>query len=380
MPGSFGGTAAESRPAAAVPFPNCRRVMPFLCSSKFLPPPEFVTDAYNTGVNVGVIGLGFMGAVHLSAYAKIAGASVAAVCSGGSKNFTGDLSEVGGNLAREPVRFDFSAVRKYTDWKELVADPSVEVVDICLPTDLHAAVTVAALENGKHVLCEKPMALTVPECERMMAAAAQQKRVLMIGQVLRFWPEYEELKKLVQSGEYGSIRSATFVRRSGLPDWSRWLTDESRSGGAVLDLMLHDVDQALSLFGMPQRVAAKSMGDPDTVMATLIYPGGPEVRIQGGWFAPGTPFSMSFQVRADRAELEWTPAGLFLSDDTGQRRKLDVSSADAYESELAYFLECCHNGEQPRRCMPFESAAAVKLALLLKESRAKGGEQLECLV
>ena len=319
-----------------------------------------------------------MGAVHLSAYSKITGVSVAAVCAGRSKDFTGDLSQVGGNLAREPFAFDFSAVRKYADWRELVADPHIDVVDICLPTDLHAEVTVAALGNGKHVLCEKPMALTIPECERMMAAAAGGDRLLMIGQVLRFWPEYEELQKFVQSGEYGPIRSATFVRRSGLPDWSRWLTDESRSGGAVLDLLLHDIDQAALLFGMPQRVAAKSMGDPDTLMATLIYPGGPEVRIQGGWFAPGMPFSMSFQVRADRAELEWTPAGLFLSDATGQRRKLAVSSADAYESELAYFLACCHNGEQPRRCMPFESAQAVGLALLLKQSRAKGGEQLQC--
>src|SRR5947209_6384754 len=128
-------------------------------------------------------------------------------------------------------------------------------------------------------------------------------------QLIRFWPEYEELRKFVQSSEYGPTRSATFVRRSGLPDWSGWLTDQSRSGGAVLDLLLHDVDQVLLLFGMPQRVAAKSISGPDTVMATLIYPGGPEVRIQGGWFAPGTPFSMSFQIRAYRAELEWMPEG-----------------------------------------------------------------------
>jgi predicted dehydrogenase len=319
-----------------------------------------------------------MGAVHLSAYAKIAGAHVAAVCAGRSGNFTGDLSQVGGNLSREPVKFDFSAVRKYAGWKELITDPGIDAVDICLPTDLHVEVTVAALENGKHVLCEKPMALTVEGCERMIDAAMQAHRILMIGQVLRFWPEYEELKRFVQSGDYGKIRSATFIRRSGLPDWSRWLTDESRSGGALLDLLLHDIDQALLLFGMPQRVAAKSMNGPDTTMATLIYGGGPEVRVQGGWFAPGTPFSMSFQIRADRAELEWMPEGLFLSDMTGQRRKLNIGSTDAYESELAYFLGCCHNGEQPRRCLPEESAEAVRVALLLKQSRAKGGEQLEC--
>ena len=319
-----------------------------------------------------------MGAVHLSAYAKITGANVTAVCASGTKGFTGDLSQVGGNIARESLKFDFSTVRKCTNWRELVGDANIDAVDICLPTDLHTEVAVTALGNGKHVLCEKPMALTVPECERMISAAVRQKRILMIAQVLRFWPEYEELRKFVQSGEYGPVRSTTFVRCSGLPDWSGWLTAESRSGGAVLDLMLHDIDQTLSLFGIPQRVAAKSIGGPDTMMATLIYRGGPEVRIQGGWFAPGTPFSMSFQVRADRAELEWMPEGLFLSDGTGQRRKLDVSGADAYESELTYFIGCCRNGEQPTRCMPVESAEAVKLALLLKQSREQGGAQLEC--
>ena len=89
---------------------------------------------------------------------------------------------------------------------------------------------------------------------------------------------------------------------------------------------------------------------------------------------------MSFQVRAERAELEWMPDGLMLSDTHGKRRKLEVSDADAYRSELEYFLQCCHNGEQPRRCMPSESAEALRVALLLKQSRANGGEQLECLV
>jgi predicted dehydrogenase len=320
-----------------------------------------------------------MGAVHLSAYAKIRDAEIVAVCAGGSKSLE-NISQTGGNLSREPVTFDFSGVRKYTDWQSLVADPAIDVVDICLPTDLHAEVAITAFENRKHVLCEKPMALTVPDCERIMAAAARHGRLLMIGQVLRFWPQYQELGKFVEAGEYGRVRSATFVRRSGIPEWSRWLTDESRSGGAIVDLMLHDIDQALSLFGTPQRVAAKSIGGPDTVMAALIYPGGPEVRIQGGWFASGTPFSMSFQVRAERAELEWMPDGLMLSDSSGRRRKLEVSDADAYQSELEYFLGCCHNGEQPQRCMPSQSAEALRVALLLKQSRAKGGEQLECLV
>ena len=321
-----------------------------------------------------------MGSTHLDAYSNIKEAEVAAVCSQNPRALSGDLTQAGGNLGHSHRVHDFSSMRKYEDWKKLVVDPDVDIIDICLPTHLHAAVAIAAFERGKHVLCEKPMSLSGEDCERMIAAAAQSHRILMIAQILRFWPEYRFLENFVKSGEYGRVQSATFVRRCGIPDWSRWLPDESRSGGAAVDLLSHDIDQALLLFGVPARAAAKSIGGPDTLMATLIYRTGPEVRIQGGWFAPETPFSMSFQVRAERAELEWTPNGLLLSDQTGERRRVDLPGDEAYKAELAYFIDCCRDGRPPARCLPEESARAVKLALLLKQSRAEGGQPIECSV
>jgi predicted dehydrogenase len=235
------------------------------------------------------------------------------------------------------------------------------------------------MQTGKHVLVEKPMALTLDDCDRMIAVAEQEKRILMVGQVLRFWPEYRYLLEFVRSQAYGAVRSATFIRQGAAPNWSNWLLVDERSGGAVLDLLIHDIDQALLLFGMPERVSAKRLGEADAVMATLIYPGGPEVRIQGGWFAEGTPFSMTFQVRAERAELEFAQTGLTLSDAAGQRLTMTPNGADAYEEQLRYFVHCCQNGEQPKQCMPRESAQAVKVALLLKQSREMGGEQIRCL-
>ncbi len=321
-----------------------------------------------------------MGSMHLNAYAKLPSVEIAAVCADNARALSGDLTAAGGNLNRPAGVHDFSAIHRCETWRELVEDPQLDVIDVCLPTDLHARVAIAALEAGKHVLCEKPMALTDDECDRMIAASEQYERILMIGQVLRFWPEYRYLESFVRSGEYGRIRSATLVRRCGLPDWSRWLPDESRSGGAVLDLLSHDIDQALLLFGMPDRVAAKSIGGADTLMATLIYSGGPEVRIQGGWFPPGTPLSMGFQVRADRAELEWRPDGLMLSDVSGHRTRVQPPGDDGYESEISYFVDCCLAGKKPDRCPPDDSARAVKLALLLKQSRSMGGEQIKCSV
>jgi predicted dehydrogenase len=329
-------------------------------------------------VNIGLIGLGFMGATHIAGFATIPGVTLGAVCTENPAVLAGDLSKISGNIRFDSSAIDISAAQKYTRWQDLVADPTLDAVDICLPTDLHPSVANAALSAGKHVLCEKPMALTEVDCELMIEAANKAKRVLMIGQVLRFWPEYMALQEFGATKQYGAIRSATFVRQCGLPDWSKWLTVEARSGGAAMDLLIHDIDQALLLCGMPERVSAKKLGDGDGIMATLIYPGGPEVRIQGGWFQPGAPLRMTFQAIAERAQIEFLPDGLFLSDASGQRTKLEPAGPDGSHTEVAYFVECCRKNAEPARCPPRASAQAVKIALRLKESRSLNGEQVTC--
>ena len=335
---------------------------------------------YDTLVKIGIIGLGFMGAVHYKAFSAIEGVSVAAVCANNPRALEGDLTQVGGNLGRSGEKYDFSNVRKYRNWAEIVADSELDAVDICLPTDLHLSVTVAALKAGKHVFSEKPMALTAADCDEMLAAARQYKKILMVGQVLRFWPDYMYLREFVTSGRYGAVRTATFVRRTAIPDWSKWLLDEKRSGGMLLDFLIHDIDQALDIFGAPAKVAAKSLGEIDTVSSTLLYPGGPEVRIQGGWFAPGTPFAMGFDVMAERGSLEFSPSGLRLNDGSGTAQSIKAEGPDGYEAEVRYFVDCCRAGKAPERCPPEASARAVKLALLMKQSRDEGGKQLECVL
>lgn len=327
-------------------------------------------------MKIGIVGLGFMGATHLKAFLNTEGVTLAAVSATNPRRLAGDLSDVGGNLGRESGTYDFSNVRKYPDWRDLVNDPELDAVDVCLPTNLHLPVTVAALKAGKHVLCEKPMALTAADCDEMLKAARENGKILMIGHVLRFWPEYNYLQRFVKSGEYGAVRTATFVRRCGVPDWSKWAMDDSQSGGALLDLLVHDIDQVLRLFGPPTKVAAKALNDQDSISATLLYPNGPEVRVQGGWFPSGTPFAMGFQVAAQRGELELTPDGLRLNDGSGALKSIKLDEGDAYDAEVRYFVECCRNGQQPVECPPEQSAAAVKLALTLKQSRAEGGAQI----
>ena len=330
-------------------------------------------------MRIGVIGLGFMGTAHVAAVSSYPNAQLAAVVTNNARAREGDLSGTGGNLEMGTRQFDFSQVTAYSEWQEMVADESIDAVFICLPTDLHSEVSIAALHAGKHVLCEKPMALTASECDRMLEAASQSGKTFMVAQVLRFWPEYQKLRDFVSGGQHGLVRQATFVRKCGLPDWSRWLPDEARSGGAILDLMVHDIDQILLLFGMPERVTAKRIGNSDSIMASFLYKGGPEVRLQGGWFAAGMPFAMSFQVRSDGGEMELGHDGLFYSDMSGTKSKVEVETGNAYATEVHYFLDCCRDGVEPTLCLPADSANAVRVALALKESRAKDGEQIRCL-
>ena len=320
-----------------------------------------------------------MGAAHVAAIESDRQAELGAVVTTNPKAREGDLSETGGNLEIGTRHFDFSNVSKYSTWQELISDKSISAVTICLPTDLHCQVTMAALAAGKHVLCEKPMALTTGECDRMLEAAKKAGRTLMIGQVLRFWPDYVKLRDFANKGEYGTVRQATFTRKCGIPDWSKWLPDESRSGGAVMDLLIHDIDQILGLFGVPARVTAKRLGSTDSIMASFIYTKGPEVRLQGGWFEAGMPFSMGFQVRADRGEIELSADGLHISDMNGIKQKVELPATNAHTEEMRYFIDCCHQGVSPADCPPEASAAAVRVALALRESRAKDGEQITCL-
>ncbi len=145
----------------------------------------------------------------------------------------------------------------------------------------------------------------------------------------------------------------------------------------MIDLLIHDIDQAIWLFGMPERITAKSQGPVDTLAATLSYPDGLQVEIRGGWLPAGEPFSMGFRAQAERAGLELVSNNLFLHDETG-RHEMQSAKHDAYQAEIAYFANCCETRRKPERCLAEQSAEALELALLLKESRTREGQSIKC--
>jgi predicted dehydrogenase len=303
-------------------------------------------------VKVGLLGLGFMGKRHLDAYATLSGVDV---------------------VTRRSAQFaHIDPQDRASLTQAMLDDTEISAIDICLPTNDHKQVAIAALEAGKHVLCEKPMALHPADCSAMLLAAARNQRVLMVAHVLRFWPAYCALRALLDSGEYGQVQRAKFVRRSAAPDWGDWFANPTRTGGATLDLLIHDIDQALLLFGPPVSASATSLDAPDAAHYTLHYADGLDVEIEGGWFRSGEPFAMSFAVATNSAELIFENDGVSIKQANGFTKTIPLSTEDPYARQLAYFLDCCRLSRIPSECPPESSAQSVELACSLRELACSG--------
>ncbi|MCX6632621.1 MAG: Gfo/Idh/MocA family oxidoreductase [Candidatus Solibacter sp.] len=335
-------------------------------------------------MRIAMLGLGFMGGVHLRALREVAGATLAAVFSNDERQLSGDLTATQGNLGRPGEFLDFSAIKQYRDLAAVLGDCDIDAVDLCLPTFLHEDVAVEALRAGKHVLVEKPMALEGAGARRMIAAAERAGRILMSGQVLRFFPEYVALRNALPG--LGAVRGAFFRRRCAAPAWGGWLKDPEKSGGGVFDLLIHDVDMCLHLFGRPEAVSAVGHCDAaaglDMLHGQLFYPFG-TVAVCGGWQHEGAfPFGMEYSVTLDGGTVEYSSAGRppTLYTQTEQALPLGDGLAvrDGYAAEIEYFVECCRSGRQPERCPPRESAVAVELMRTLLAARERNGRKILC--
>ena len=321
-------------------------------------------------VNLAIVGLGFMGTTHTRAAMASDNVRLAAVVEANEKKRAGDLREVGGNLGVPGELMDFSNVRQYARIEEALADPGIDAVDICLPTDLHAPMATAALRAGKHVLVEKPLALSEAAANEIVQEAERSGKILMTGHVLRFFPAYVEAARRVRNGDLGAIRMSWFRRHCARPGWGGWLMDPARSGGGIYDLLIHDVDFSIWLFGEPSSMTAA--GSAGLIGATFRYENSGPVVIEGGWHAQGPyPFSMSFTISGEQGTLEFSSAGRPLTLYRGGAEEgevLPIPELDGFQQELSYFADCVSANRQPDRCPPRQSAAAVKVALSMLEA------------
>src|SRR5258705_7484011 len=193
-----------------------------------------------------------MGWIHWLAYQRMGGVRVTAISTRNPQRLAGDWRGIQGNFGPPGEQIDLTGVSAHADFEKLLDDPQVDLVDITLPNSLHADVAIRALEVGKHVLCEKPMALTLADCERMVAAAKKANRLLMIGHVLPFFPEYDWALKVIRSGDYGRVRGGAFRRVISDPTWIKDFWSPELIGGPMLDLPIQQAQFLPVVFRLPQ--------------------------------------------------------------------------------------------------------------------------------
>ena len=216
-------------------------------------------------MNVAIVGIGFMGWIHYLAYQKVKGVKLAAICTRDPKRRSGDWTGIQGNFGPPGEKVDLAGVSKYAELDQLLADRKIDVVDLCLPPNLHESATLECLKAGKHVFVEKPMALTAAGCDRMLKAANKAGKQVLVGHVLPFLPEYAAARRLINSGKYGKVIGGHFKRVISDPSWLKDFFDPEKVGGPLVDLHVHDAHFIRLLFGMPKAVTSQGRMRGDVV-------------------------------------------------------------------------------------------------------------------
>lgn len=332
---------------------------------------------------VGIVGLGFMGKMHFRCYQALESAQIVAVCDIDPKKLEGGAGEAG-NVAGAEEPLDLSEVKTYTDFDKMISECDLDAVSITLPTYLHCQYTTKVLEAGLNVLCEKPMALDIDQCDKMINASEKSGKLLQVGHCIRFWPEYAKTRDIIKSGKYGNVQAATFQRLSMTPAWAwdNWILDDSKSGGALLDLHIHDADFVHYLFGLPKSVFTRAAKGPsggfDHVVTNYLYADEQVITAEGGWIMTNAfGFRMNFHIILEKADIifDITRDPIFnVLPAEGEAFTPEVAQGDGYSIEIAHFVDKITGNTDETVLTPQQSKDSVMLVLKEKQSAASGKE------
>ncbi len=323
-------------------------------------------------MRIGIVGTGFMGQTHTTAWA-VTQATIA--------GFLSKDEETASSLAAQ------HQAQVYTDLPSLLDD--VDVVDICTPTHLHCDMVLAAAEAGKHVVCEKPLARSIVEGQKMIAACHEAGVKLMVAHVVRFFPEYAQARTQVMNGSIGDTAVLRLTRGSFQPKKAadNWFVDYEKSGGMMLDLMIHDLDYARWVAGEVKTVFAKKISSShsnagvDHGLAILTHHNGTISHVEGSWAYPPPLFRTRFEIAGSNGLIQ------FDSTDTAAIKQHlhaisseaipDVAlpssplSEDPYTTQIKAFYDCLAN-DTPIPIRGADGLAALQIALAAIESAETG--------
>lgn len=332
-------------------------------------------------IKVCLVGYGGIARAHKSGYrSEIEAKGLGEFCGAFEINPDRFERRVTTNLAEDTPKevVDF---RTYTDLDTMLETEKPDVVTVALPTYLHKDMTIKILKKGYNVLCEKPMALNSAECEEMIAAAKETGKKLMVGQCLRFAPEYEFLKDAIDTGKFGKVRSVFMERLSTAPiwGWENWYMDTAKSGGALQDLHIHDIDMARYLFGEPEKISCISKAgysDYESAFSQLFYKDF-VASIIGDWSLINHPFKPGYRIAFEKATVTWDYNELWVYPCDAAKYKVDLPAVNPYGAEAAFFGKVVTEGAQNTKNTPESAAATIKLIEALRQSADNGGAILE---
>lgn len=309
-------------------------------------------------LKVGLVGVGGISGAHIPAWDEMDNAELVAIC---------DI---------RPERMEkYPQKRHYTDFDEMLEKEEFDIIDICLPTYLHADFAVKALNKGINVITEKPVSLKTEDVARVYAAAEKNNVKFMVAHVLRFWPEYELLKEIYDTKKYGKLLSGTMIRLGGIPKWSwdGWMTDEKRSGLVPFDLHIHDLDFMVYAFGMPEVKYQYRSKRPDQDYISLCYDFGDfSINSEASWYAADHPFTAEFRFQFEDAVVTNQQGKMVIhlkdnkkidlsQDAEGDTGDINLPKSDAYANEIRYFADCVINDKPVDKMKPEELECVLKI-------------------
>lgn len=335
-------------------------------------------------VRVGLVGIGFMGMIHFLAYQKVPGVKVVAICERDEAKRAGDWTSIQGNFGPRGSQMDLSGLRCYADYGQLLRDYEVDVVDLCLPTEMHVEWSKKALEAGKHVFVEKPIALHVKEADEVLQAARKAKRQLFVGQVLPFFPEFQFALEYVRSGEGGKLLSAHLRRLICKPAWRKG----PQADGPAVDLHIHDNHFICLLAGTPRAVRCQGVVDGEGVVQHVetqyLYgkTGSCITAASGALYQSGWGFSHGYTLLMEKATLSFDSLGLPLTllkpDGSVEQVKLEGTGdpVAAFVSELTDVVQSIERGK-PSAILDGKLGRDALAISLSEEQAVKSGGEIE---
>ena len=301
-------------------------------------------------LKVALVGVGSMGGAHFFNWQNIENVKIIALC----------------DIRPEQI-LDKGIAKTYTDFYEMLNKEQPDIIDICTPSYLHKEMSVAAMEMGFNVVCEKPAALSSKDISEMLAVAERNNVTFMVAQVLRFWHEYNVLRDIYNHQRYGKLVSANLWRHSGAPfwDWENWMSNEDRSGLVPFDLHIHDLDYCVSLLGLPDDVSAvRTSRFEDTARKKnlideykAIYTFGDiKISMDAAWYNRSFAFDFGFTFVFEQAIVENKNGSMIIypndktegipveEEKSSAEVAANLNSTNGYYNELKYFAEQVRSG------------------------------------